>query len=203
MKTVVITGSTRGIGKGLASNFLARGCQVVISGRRQEDVDAVVAELGTAHGAERVAGKACEITDAGQLQGLWDAAVTAFGRVDVWINNAGVSIPRENLSDTDPEAIARIVDINLGGLLLANRVALRGMQAQGGGQIWNMEGFGSGTAGYVCLRRYQACRELYQQGLTEGGQGHAGSGLYPESWNCRDGSAHGRLRSGIARVAEE
>ena len=144
MKTVVITGSTRGIGKGLANNFLAKGCQVVISGRRQEDVDAVVAELATVHGAEHVAGKACEITDAGQLQGLWDAAVTAFGRVDVWINNAGVSIPRENLSDTDPEAIARIVDINLGGLLLANRVALRGMQAQGGGQIWNMEGFGSG-----------------------------------------------------------
>ena len=144
MKTVVITGSTRGIGKGLANNFLAKGCQVVISGRRQEDVDAVVADLGGAHGAEHVAGKACEITDAGQLQGLWDAAVTAFGRVDVGINNAGVSIPRENLSDADPEAIVRIVDIYLGGLLLANRVALRGMQAQGGGQIWNMEGFGSG-----------------------------------------------------------
>ncbi|MEP1472672.1 MAG: SDR family oxidoreductase [Halieaceae bacterium] len=144
MKTVVITGSTRGIGKGLADNFLARGCRVVISGRRQEDVDAVVAELAVSHGAENVAGKACEITDASQLQGLWDAAISAFERVDVWINNAGVSIPRENLSDADPDAISRIVDINLGGLLLANRVALKGMQAQGGGQIWNMEGFGSG-----------------------------------------------------------
>ena len=144
MKSVVITGSTRGIGKGLAENFLTRGCQVVISGRKQEDVDAVVAELGAGHGQDRVVGKACEITDAEQLQGLWDAAVAAFGKVDVWINNAGVSIPRQNLAEADPGAIARIVDINLGGLLLANRVALAGMLAQGSGQIWNMEGFGSG-----------------------------------------------------------
>ncbi len=144
MKAVVITGSTRGIGKGLAENFLVRGCRVVVSGRRQEDVDAVVSELGTRHGDDRVAGKACEITNATQLQGLWDAAVAAFGKVDIWINNAGVSIPRQNLADADPDAIARIVDINLGGLLLANHVALRGMLDQGSGQIWNMEGFGSG-----------------------------------------------------------
>ena len=144
MKTVVITGSTRGIGKGLAENFLARGCAVVISGRQQPAVDAVVAELGQRYGADKLAGMACEITDAGQLQGLWDHAVARFRRVDIWINNAGISVPRKPLHETAPEDIARIVDINLGGLLQANRVALGGMLAQGSGQIWNMEGFGSG-----------------------------------------------------------
>ncbi len=144
MKTVVITGSTRGIGRGLADNFLERGCSVVISGRRQTDVDARVAELAGRYGDDRVAGQACEVTDALQLQGLWDAAVAKFGRVDIWINNAGISLPRKPLHEQDPADLARVVDINLGGLLLANRVALQGMHQQGSGQIWNMEGFGSG-----------------------------------------------------------
>lgn len=144
MKIVVITGSTRGIGSGLAENFLARGCSVIISGRKQADVDVRVAELAGQYGADRVAGKSCEITDAAQLQGLWDAAVAKFGRVDIWVNNAGVSVPRKPLHESDPADLMRVVDINLGGLLLANHVALRGMRDQDGGQIWNMEGFGSG-----------------------------------------------------------
>ncbi|MEH6580320.1 MAG: SDR family oxidoreductase [Halioglobus sp.] len=144
MKTVVITGSTRGIGRGLAENFLARDCAVVISGRQQSAVDELVASLGERFGAEKVAGVACEITDSDQLQKLWDTASQRFGNVDVWINNAGISVPRLALSEAAPEDLMQIVDTNLGGLLLANRVALRGMLSQGSGQIWNMEGFGSG-----------------------------------------------------------
>ena len=144
MKTVVITGSTRGIGRGLAENFLARGCKVVVSGRQAEAVAAVVTELAGRHGEENVAGKACDISDGSQLQGLWDEAASRFGRVDIWINNAGVSAPRKALADTDEAVIAQVVAINLSGMLLANRVALRGMNGQGRGQIWNMEGFGSG-----------------------------------------------------------
>lgn len=144
MKTVVITGSTRGIGRGLAENFLARDCRVVISGRQAEAVEAVVAELATVHGENRVAGKACDICDGSQLQALWDAAADQFGRVDIWINNAGVSAPRKALADTPEAVIQQVVGINLSGTLMACRVALRGMQGQGGGQIWNMEGFGSG-----------------------------------------------------------
>lgn len=144
MKVVVITGSTRGIGLGLAENFLRRGCKVMISGRSQEVVDDVVARLAGQFSTDSVTGCACEITDADQLKGLWDAAAQRFGQVDVWINNAGISLPRLPLKDTDPAQIEKVVEINLGGLLLANRVALRGMTAQGSGQIWNMEGFGSG-----------------------------------------------------------
>lgn len=144
MKTVVITGSTRGIGRGLADNFLQRDCKVVISGRQAAAVESVVAALAGRYGADRVAGRACEITDGAQLQGLWDEAVNRFSRVDIWINNAGVSAPRKPLADTDESDIQRVVATNLGGTLLANRVALRGMLAQGSGQVWNMEGFGSG-----------------------------------------------------------
>jgi NAD(P)-dependent dehydrogenase (short-subunit alcohol dehydrogenase family) len=145
MKTVVVTGSTRGIGRGLAQQFLQRGCNVVVSGRSQESADAVVAELASGAEADRLLAVACEITDAGQLQNLWDRAVEKFGVVDVWINNAGMSIARKNLAETAPADLAAIVNVNLTGLLLANRVALAGMTAQGAGQIWNMEGFGSGN----------------------------------------------------------
>ena len=141
MKTVVVTGSTRGIGRGLAENFLARGCRVLVSGRSQQAVDQVLDELAA---DDRAAGYACEISDPRQVQALWDRATELFGRVHVWVNNAGVSAPRTLLMDADPADIDRVVRINLAGLLHGSRVAMRGMAAQGGGQIWNMEGFGSG-----------------------------------------------------------
>ena len=145
MKTVVVTGSTRGIGRGLAEQFLQRGCNVVVSGRAQDSVDAVVAALSVPGAAQRLLGVACEVTDTAQLQNLWDRTVEKFGVVDVWVNNAGMSIARKPLADTDPDKLQAIVAVNLTGLLLANRVALKGMAGQGAGQIWNMEGFGSGN----------------------------------------------------------
>lgn len=143
MKTVVITGSTRGIGRGLADAFAARGCQVVVAGREAEAVAAVVAEIGTRHPG-KVAGAACDISDVDALRGLWSTAVAAFGRVDVWINNAGMSIQRAPLHQADPAELQQIVQTNLTGALLANRVVIAAMLEQGGGQVWNMEGFGSG-----------------------------------------------------------
>ncbi len=142
MKTVVITGSTRGIGRGLADSFLKRGCNVVVSGRGQQAVDEVVAELAATY-PDKVAGAACDITDIDQLQGLWDAAITAFGSVDVWINNAGMDIPHVPIYEANAEQLKQIVDANLLGMLYAAKVVMGGMKAQGHGQIWNMEGFGS------------------------------------------------------------
>ncbi len=143
MKKVVITGSTRGIGKGLAEDFLKRDCSVVISGRSQSAVDEVCEQLQAVYGKDKVTGKACEITNANDLQALWDHAVETLGGVDIWINNAGISVERKPLADQSADDLMRIVHTNLGGLLLANKVVLAAMQKQGHGQIWNMEGFGS------------------------------------------------------------
>jgi NAD(P)-dependent dehydrogenase (short-subunit alcohol dehydrogenase family) len=159
MKTVVVTGSTRGIGLGLTANFLRRGCKVIVSSRRQEDVDQVVQQLGLDFGADQVAGLACDITSFENLQGLWDFAVSRFGSVDIWINNAGINIDRAPLWQQSAQALSNIVNTNLTGLLLANKVAMTGMNAQGRGQIWNMEGFGSngmaqpGMAAYGATKR--------------------------------------------------
>lgn len=158
MKTVVITGSTRGIGRGLAEGFLARGCKVVVNGRNQEAVEQAVGELAAGADAQRVAGCAGDVSRHKDLEALWRCAADAFGRVDVWINNAGVSIRRAPLWEQSAADLEAIVNTNLTGLLLANKVALAGMKAQGGGQIWNMEGFGSNGMAQPGLAAYGATK---------------------------------------------
>ena len=158
LKTVVVTGSTRGIGRGLAENFLKRGCRVVVSGRDQRTVEGVVERLGEAYDAERVAGRACDITDSEALQTLWLFALETFGRIDVWINNAGVGIARAPLWEQSAEDLAALVNTNLTAVLLANRIVMAGMKKQGGGQIWNMEGFGSNGMTQTGLAAYGATK---------------------------------------------
>mgnify|MGYP003597058683 CR=1 FL=1 len=143
MKTIVITGSSRGLGRGLADALLARGCNVVVGGRREADSARVAAELGAAHDPARVLGVACDVTSPAQVQALWGAAVARFGRVDVWINNAGVGAARRPLWTLSAEEARAVIDIDLLGTLYGAQTALRGMLAQGGGQIFNVEGFGS------------------------------------------------------------
>jgi len=143
MKTVVITGSTRGIGYGLADAFLGLGCSVVVSGRTQAAVDAAVARLRAKHEAKRVCGFACDVADYAQVEGLWAAAQAHFGQIDIWINNAGVGHGISDFEKLAPEQMKTIVETNVLGAMHGSRVALAGMRAQGFGSLYNMEGLGS------------------------------------------------------------
>lgn len=134
----VITGSTKGIGFALAKNVVGRGGQVLISGRAQADVDAAVARLGG-----KAIGLAADVTDAAQVQALWDKAAASFGRVDVWINNAGVANTTRKIVETSPADLRNMVTTNLLGTIHGSQVAARGMTAQGGGRIFNILGGGS------------------------------------------------------------
>ena len=157
-KRIVITGSTRGIGRGLAQEFLARGCRVAISGRSAAAVDRAVAEMGAAHDSDRVAGAACDVTDPDQVRELWRVATGTFGGVDIWINNAGVSIGRKPLWEQSDEDLARVVTVNLTGTLLGLKVAISEMLAQGHGQVWITEGFGSDGAATTGMAAYGATK---------------------------------------------
>jgi NAD(P)-dependent dehydrogenase (short-subunit alcohol dehydrogenase family) len=140
MKTVVITGSTRGIGLGLARAMLERGANVVISSRSQNDVERTLRELSA---PIRAHGLACDVTRFDAVEALWQAAEARFGRVDIWINNAGATTTPVTLDAVPPDEIARTVHTNLIGALYGCKVAARGMRAQGSGFIYNMEGLGS------------------------------------------------------------
>jgi len=143
MKVVVITGSTRGIGYGLADAFLYLGCAVTISGRTQASVEEAVSKLSAKHQADRVLGRVGDVTQIEQVQALWDAAVAHFGRIDIWINNAGINHPRRDFWKHSPERIQAVVDTNLVGVMYGSQIALRGMLDQGFGSLYNMEGMGS------------------------------------------------------------
>jgi NAD(P)-dependent dehydrogenase (short-subunit alcohol dehydrogenase family) len=144
MKSIVITGSTRGIGYGLANSFLDLGCAVTVSGRTQEAVDMAVAELAGKHDGRRVFGHACDVSDFEQVQALWEAAVAQFGKIDIWVNNAGLGQKQAKFAELPTERIKTIVTTNVLGTMYGSKVALLGMLEQGHGALYNMEGLGSG-----------------------------------------------------------
>ncbi len=146
MRTVVITGSTRGLGFALAEAFLQRDCAVVICGRTDSAVHAALSTLTGRYNPDRILGQPCDVGDFAQVQALWDAAAAHFGSVDIWINNAGLGGKMKPFWEVEPEIIDAIVTTNLIGSMFGSRVALAGMLAQGSGALYNMEGFGSDGA---------------------------------------------------------
>lgn len=147
-QTIVITGSTKGIGLGLAEEFLKRGHNVVISGRRQDSVDQVVTILNAAKHTARAIGIACDVADVAQVENLWRQSAKVFGRIDVWINNAGLINKYRNVGQLDPADISSVVEANLSGAMNGTKVAAKAMEAQEvvagtRGAIYNFEGFGS------------------------------------------------------------
>jgi NAD(P)-dependent dehydrogenase (short-subunit alcohol dehydrogenase family) len=138
-KVIVVTGSTRGIGRAIAEACAAAGAAVVVSSRNELAVEEVVSELEARD--FRVVGIKCDVTIPDDVERLLNESIDAFGRVDVWVNNAGLPqgvIPLDEL--TDAEA-AEIVRVNVLGVINGSQVALRYFKDHGGILI-NMTGRG-------------------------------------------------------------
>lgn len=149
-QSVVITGSTQGLGFGYALEFLRRGHNVIVSGRAQSSVDAAVARLAAEvpGAATRLAGLACDVSQLSAVQALWDFAKQRFGRVDIWLNNAGFARTGARFAENTPQEIEAMVRANVIGSINAAQVAIAGMQAQGGGKLYLTLG-GGGASGRV------------------------------------------------------
>lgn len=143
MKVVVLTGSTRGIGFGMAREFLKRGHSVVVCGRRSESTQAAVKVLAQEFSPEKITGRACDVGQFEQVQALWEHAMEQFGQVDIWINNAGLGTPTQPLWEQNTELMEQVVRTNSLGVMYCCKVALTGMLQQGFGTLYNMEGLGS------------------------------------------------------------
>jgi glucose 1-dehydrogenase len=139
-KVAVITGSTRGIGLAIAREFVREGARVVITSSRRENVEAAVREFpeGT------VFGHACDVSSYGEMEGLVDVAVSRFGAIDCFINNAGISDPFVNVGESDIDAWGRVIDTNLKGTYYGSRAAVRYFLSEGRkGKIINLAGSGT------------------------------------------------------------
>lgn len=183
--TVVITGSTKGIGRGLAEAFAALGHKVVISGRQQDEVDALAKTISDSHPGQ-CSGLACDVSDQSQVQALWDFAIDQYQRVDLWINNAGFARTVWPIVDIPTEDLHTMVHSNMLGTMYGSQVAARGFLAQEAdasgcrGKLFNMLGGGSdgeifpGMGGYGATKRgldyftNALCKELKDSGVYIG-----------------------------------
>lgn len=143
MRRVVITGSTRGFGYGLAEAFLQRGCAVTLTSRTATHVEEAERRAAAHFAPERILGQVCDVREYEQIRDLWNAAHDQFGGVDIWINNAGTGHNQVSLWEHSPEEMHRVVETNLVGLLNGVKVAVPGMLSQGQGAVYNVEGLGS------------------------------------------------------------
>lgn len=134
-KVVVVTGASRGIGRAIASKMAAAGAKVVVSARSTEALESLVDEVRK-QGGEAVS-VPTDISKSSDVQAMFDAAMNAFGRVDVLVNNAGIT--RDNLlvrmKDADWDAV---LDTNLKGAFLCTRAAAKIMGKQRVGRIINI-----------------------------------------------------------------
>lgn len=130
-KVALVTGSTRGIGRAIATRLAADGFQVAIVGRDLARAEAVAAEIPNARGF------ACDVADPAAITALVTAVEASFGSLDVLVNNAGIT--RDNLmlrmKDEDFDAV---IDTNLRSAFVSIRAASRGMMKRRWGRIINI-----------------------------------------------------------------
>ena len=150
-RTVVVTGSGRGIGRAIAEEFSARGADVVICDLDQQVVEQVAAEIGGT-----CVGYRANVTSATDIDNLFKSVMSKFGRVDIVVNNAGITrdglVVRMDEKDWD-----MVLDINLKGAFLVTKAAARIMMKQRYGRIINISSV-AGLTGNVGQANYAASK---------------------------------------------
>ena len=131
-QVIVITGATSGIGLATAREAGRRGASLVLAARNEEDLFLLSGELERA-GVSALA-VTTDVADPHAVDALRDAAMARFGRIDTWVNNAGVSIYGK-LHDVDLVEAHRLIDVNFWGVVHGCRAAVRAMQDRGGAII--------------------------------------------------------------------
>lgn len=177
-KVVAITGASRGIGAAAARIFAAAGARVVLLARSRGEIDAIAAEVGPAALSLR-----CDVSDWTSVQRVVATAVQHFGRLDVFINNAGAIEPIARLAEAEPGAWGRGIDVNLKGVFHGMRAAIPVMRAQGGGTIITVSSGAARTAyegwSSYCAGKAGAAMLTQAAHLEEGGHGIRALGLSP------------------------
>ncbi len=132
---VIITGATSGIGRCTALEFARSGARVVLAARDSKALDKAAAECERS-GAEALAVE-CDVADEDQVQTLAREAVDRFGRIDVWVNNAGVGL-YGRFEDCPSASFRQVIETNLCGVVHGTRAALRYFRRQHGGVLINV-----------------------------------------------------------------
>jgi NAD(P)-dependent dehydrogenase (short-subunit alcohol dehydrogenase family) len=130
-KVVVITGASRGLGKNMAKFLIDKGAQVIISARPGGELENTAQELSCDNFP-------CDVTNEKQVRDLAGYVMEKYGRIDIWINNAGIWLPHDYLENVDTEKIRRMFEVNVYGAIYGCDEALRIMKGQNSGTIVNI-----------------------------------------------------------------
>ena len=157
MYRALVTGGTRGIGRGVAAAILGAGGQVMITGRDQSGVDAAVRSLASDAGdGGRVAGVVADVRDRAAVERAVAETVKRFGALDTLVNNAGVGVFKDVTAMSDDEW-DRVIGTNLTGVFYCCRAAVPEMKRAGGGWIINIASLAArnyfATAGAYCASK--------------------------------------------------
>ena len=129
-KTVLITGASKGIGAAAARVFVDAGANVALVARSGGAIETLASEIGP-----KARAYPCDVSDYDALAAAISDTIKTFGSLDIVVNNAGVIEPITRLSDADPSAWSKAIDINLKGVFNGIHASLPQMQAQGHGTI--------------------------------------------------------------------
>ena len=188
MKTVVITGSARGLGFEMAKLFKKNNFNVVISDLKLENVQKAKSELDTIESESKVSCTTCNVTNSEDIAALIIFAVDEYKSIDIWINNAGVNQPEKAIWELTEDEINMVLDVDLKGTIMASRLVMQEMEKNHSGAIYNIEGYGSNDAKMLGLSIYGTSKRAVTY-FTEA--------LAKESEERNTGVIIGRLSPGI------
>jgi len=154
-KVAIVTGAGNGIGRAIAQRYAAAGALVVVNDINKDTVDGVVRAITAA--GESALGFVADVSNAEQVNNMVDGVMTAYGRIDVLVNNAGLTGPMLHFFEADEAWWRRIIDVNLTGHFLVSHPVARIMAKAGGGAIINMSS-GGATKAHRSFTAYDATK---------------------------------------------
>jgi len=188
MKTVVITGSARGLGLEMAKVFKKNNLNVVLSDLSIEKLELAKKELESISSNSGVSICVCDVTKSSDIDNLIDFSRSEFGNIDIWINNAGVNQPDKAIWELSESDITKVLDVDLKGTIMGSNLVMKRMIEQKSGAIYNIEGYGSNDAKMLGLSIYGTSKRAVTY-FTES--------LAKESEERNTGVIVGRLSPGI------
>ena len=140
-KVAVVTGGNAGIGEAVAKCFAEEGASVVVTGRRQQELDRVVSVIR--YGKGKALAVAGSVTDEAHAQEVARRTLDSFGRIDILVNNAGIGDFGKRLHEVDDAAWTGVLDVNVTGVFRMTRAVVPQMLKQGRGAIVNISSIAS------------------------------------------------------------